>query len=109
MCRRHPRTRTLLQETIRLLHALNRKVDRVSENQDKVNAYAEEFGGILDDIRGDVAVLKQKAEEAGAPLDFSSLEARLADARQLADENPTAPPAEPTEPTEPTEPSGPQA
>lgn len=100
MCRRQPRTRTLLQETIRLLRELNRKVDTVSKNQDQLDQRTQQLGDILDGIRGDVDVLKQAAEDAGADLDFTALDAKLDQGRALDAENPaptpTEPPAEPT-------------
>jgi hypothetical protein len=63
----------------------------MSVNQDRLNEYAAQFGQTLDGIRQDVADLKQAATDAGADLDFTALDAKLADAQELDSENPGAP------------------
>jgi hypothetical protein len=102
------------RQTFTILQHLTRLEVLVMTNQEQIDAYAAQLGGVaetiasgLSGIRADVEALKAQIQ-AGTPaeeLDFSGLEASLVSlesaANSAADLDAENPPPAPEEPTEP--------
>jgi hypothetical protein len=84
-------------DSLDLLHA---KVDKVSQDQSHLEADMSALGSALDGLAADFAAEVQALKDAqaanpGQPLDFTSADAVVARAQQMAaDEAPAAPPAD---------------
>ena len=75
-----------------LLHQLNRKVDILMTQQEKLDGLVAALQTHIDGIRQDIADLKA----ANPPVDFSGLEAKVNALAALDAENPPPAPAAPT-------------
>ena len=90
---------SLILESLAVLHE---KVDRLSQNQEHLEQAVSDLGTALDGLAADFAAEVQALKDAqagGQPLDFTSVDAVVARAQQMASDN--APAAAPVDPANP--------
>lgn len=78
------------REALRILRTINGKVNMIMSAQENLDAFVVRIDAATAGIRADIADLKT-AVQAGDPVDFSALEARVAGLEGLDAENPEAP------------------